>query len=194
MQDGLAAPRRSVSTGGFDVALDIAASRAAAGFWRFGGSRPDKEAFAAGQATHGEGQLHHRQCFPERRQQERGIARHANLAGYPDYDAIALQRFFAAMKALEPAYKQDDEVAYTWPTKGKVAKCSIYLESWEAGAKSGTGAVVGCEANGVSTIAATSTADPKHPVSSSSDPKHLNDVMDLFKRQSERARNNLPKK
>jgi len=112
---------------------------------------------------------------------------------YPDYDAAVLQRLFAAMKALEPAYKQDDEVAYTWSTKGKVTKCSIYLESAEAGAKNGTGAVAGCEANGVSSFAVTSEADPKR-VSSSADPKHLNDVMELFKRQSERARNNLPKK
>ena len=112
---------------------------------------------------------------------------------YPDYDAVVLQRLFAAMKALEPAYKQDDEVAYTWSTKGRVTKCSIYLESAEAGAKNGTGAVVGCEANGVSGVAVTAEADPKR-VSSSGDPKHLNDVMDLFKRQSERARNNLPKK
>ena len=112
---------------------------------------------------------------------------------YPDYDAVVLQRLFAAMKALEPAYKQDDEVAYTWSTKGKVTKCSIYLESAEAGAKNGTGAVVGCEANSVSSLAVTSEADPKR-VSSSGDPKHLNDVMELFKRQSERARNNLPKK
>jgi hypothetical protein len=112
---------------------------------------------------------------------------------YPDYDAVALQRFFAAMKALEPAYKQDDEVAYTWSTKGKVTKCSIYLESLEAGAKNGTGAVVGCEANGVSTLAVTSDADPKQ-ISSSADPKHLTDVMELFKKQSERAKNNLPKK
>jgi hypothetical protein len=112
---------------------------------------------------------------------------------YPDYDAVALQRYFAAMKALEPTYKQDDEVAYTWSTKERVTKCSIYLESLEAGAKNGTGAVVGCEANGVSTLAVTSDADPKH-VSSSADPKHLNDVMELFKKQSERARNNLPKK
>jgi hypothetical protein len=112
---------------------------------------------------------------------------------YPDYDALVLQRLFAAMKALEPAYKQDDEVAYTWSTKGKVTKCSIYLESAEAGAKNGTGAVVGCEANGVSSVAVPSEADPKR-VSASGDPKHLNDVMDLFKRQSERARNNLPKR
>src|SRR5262245_34101673 len=54
--------------------------------------------------------------------------------GYPDYNAIALQRFFATMKALEPEYKQDDEVAYSWGNKGKVAKCSIYLESADAGA------------------------------------------------------------
>ena len=112
---------------------------------------------------------------------------------YPDYDAVVLQRFFAAMKALEPAYKQDDEVAYTWSTKGRVTKCSIYLESLEAGAKTGTGAVVGCEANGVSNVAVSSEADPKR-VSSSGEPKHLNDVMELFKRQSERARNSLPKK
>jgi hypothetical protein len=97
------------------------------------------------------------------------------------------------MKALEPAYKQDDDVAYTWSTKRRVAKCSIYLESSEAGVKNGTGAVVGCEANGVSGVAATSAADPKHAISSSADPKHLNDVMELFEKQSERARNNLPK-
>ena len=113
--------------------------------------------------------------------------------GYPDYNAVVLQRFFAAMKALEPAYKQDDEVAYSWPTKGRVTKCAIYLESAEAGVKNGTGAIVGCEANGVSSIAATSVADPKHNVSSSDDPKHLSDVMELFKKQSERAKNNLPK-
>jgi hypothetical protein len=112
---------------------------------------------------------------------------------YPDYNNVALQRFFAVMKALEPAYKQDDEVAYTWATKGRVTKCSIYLESWEAAAKSGTGAMIGCEANSVSSIAATSTADPKHPVTSSGDPKHLDDVMDLFKKQSERAKGTLPK-
>lgn len=114
--------------------------------------------------------------------------------GYPDYNNIALQRFFMVMKALEPAYKRDDEVAYTWGTKGRVSKCSIYLESWEAAAKTGTtGTMVGCEANAVSTIAATSAADPKHPVSSSGDPKHLDDVMELFKRQSERAKGTLAK-
>ena len=112
---------------------------------------------------------------------------------YPDYNTAALQRFFAMMKALEPGYKQDDDVAYTWSTKGRVTKCSIYLEAAEAGAKSGTGAIVGCEANGVSGLAATSAADPKHGISSSQDAKHLSDVLDLFKKQSERARSNLPK-
>lgn len=115
--------------------------------------------------------------------------------GFPDYDAVVLQRFFAMMKALEPQYKQDDEVAYTWGAKGRVTKCSIYLESAEAGAKTGMGAVVGCEANGVSSVAVTQVSDPKHmTVSSSEDPKHLADVMDLFKRQSERAASNVPKK
>jgi hypothetical protein len=112
---------------------------------------------------------------------------------YPDYNAVALQRFFATMKALEPTYKQDDEVAYTWSTKGRVTKCSIYLESPGAGGKAGTGAMVGCDANGVSSLAATSTADPKNPISSSQDARHVNDVMDLFKKQSERARSTLPK-
>jgi hypothetical protein len=115
--------------------------------------------------------------------------------GYPDYDAVVLQRFFAMMKAMEPQYRQDDEVAYTWGTKGRVTKCTIYLESAEAGAKTGTGAVVGCEANGVSSLAVTQASDPKHvAVSSSEDPKHLTDVMELFKRQSERAATNVPKK
>ena len=113
--------------------------------------------------------------------------------GYVDYNALALQQFFAAMKALEPAYKQDDDVAYSWSTKGRVTKCSIYLESADAGAKSGTGAVVGCEANGVSGLPVTSAADPKHAVSQSQDPKHLNDVMELFKKQSDRAKGTLPK-
>ena len=112
---------------------------------------------------------------------------------FPEYNAIALQRFFAMMKALEPGYKQDDEVAYTWATKGRVTKCSIYLESWEAGVKNGTGTIVGCEANGVSSIAVTSTADPNHAASSSESPQHLNDVMDLFKKQWERARNSVAK-
>jgi hypothetical protein len=112
---------------------------------------------------------------------------------YPDYNAVALQRFFALMKALEPAYKQDDDVAYTWGNKAKVTKCSIYLEAPEAGAKSGTGAVVGCEANGVSSLAATSVADPKRGVSQSQDPKHLSDVLELFKKQSERAKATVSK-
>jgi len=112
--------------------------------------------------------------------------------GFPDYNAVALARFFAVMKALEPQYRQDDEVAYTWGTKGKVTKCSIYLESWEAGAKSGTGSVVGCEANGVSSIPVTSGLDGK-TVSSSADAKHQSDAMDLFKKQSDRAKQSLPK-
>lgn len=111
----------------------------------------------------------------------------------PDYSAVALQRFFAAMKALEPAYKQDDDVAYTWSTKGRVTKCSIYLESQDVGGRAGTGATVGCEANGVSSVAATSVSDPKQSISSSQDPKHLNDVLALFKKQSDRARSTLPK-
>ena len=113
--------------------------------------------------------------------------------GYPEHNAVVLQRLFAVMKALEPPYKQDDEVAYSWPTKERVAKCSIYLESAEAGAKNATGAVVGCEANGVSSVAVSAAADPKR-VSASEDPKHLNDVMELFKKQSDRAKNSLPKK
>jgi hypothetical protein len=113
--------------------------------------------------------------------------------GYPDYNTIALQRYFAVMKALEPAYQQDDEVAYTWAAKGKVTKCSIYLEAAEAGVKNGTGAIVGCEANGVSTIAVASAADPKRGPSPSGDPKHVSDVLEAFKKQSERARNSLPK-
>lgn len=110
---------------------------------------------------------------------------------FPEYNALALQRFFATMKALEPAYKQDDDVAYSWAAKGKVTKCSIYLESADAGAKP-TGAVVGCEANGVSNLAVPSAGDAKR-ASSSQDPKHLADVMDLFKKQVDRAKSNVPK-
>lgn len=112
---------------------------------------------------------------------------------YPDYNAAALQRFFALMRSLEPAYALDDDVAYTWAQKGKVTKCSIYLESAEAGTKPGTGAVVGCEANGVSSLAVPSVADPKRS-SGSQDPKHLADVLDMFRKQSERAKASLPKK
>ena len=110
----------------------------------------------------------------------------------PEYNAVALQRFFGLMKALEPGYRKDDDVAYTWQQKGKVTKCSIYLESADAGTKSGTGAAVGCEANGVSTLAVVSLADPKRP-SGSQDPKHLADVLDMFKKQAERARGNIAK-
>ena len=113
--------------------------------------------------------------------------------GFPDYNAVALARYFAVMKALEPPYVQDDEVAYTWGNKGKVTKCSIYLESWEANAKGGTGTVVGCEANGVSNIAVTSSADPKKAASLSSDPAHIKDALELFKKQMERAKQNIPK-
>ena len=109
----------------------------------------------------------------------------------PDYNAVALARFFAVMKALEPQYKQDDDVAYTWSTKGKVTKCSIYLESWDADVKTGgTGTVVGCEANGVSGIPVTVGGDAKK-ASSSADPKHMSDTLDLFKKQSDRAKQSL---
>lgn len=110
----------------------------------------------------------------------------------PEYNAVALQRFFALMKALEPGYRKDDDAAYTWQQKAKVTKCSIYLESADAGTKSGTGATVGCEANGVSTVAVSSLADPKRP-SGSQDPKHLADVLDMLKKQAERARANASK-
>ena len=113
--------------------------------------------------------------------------------GFQDYNAVALARYFAVMKALEPPYVQDDEVAYSWGNKGKVTKCSIYLESWEASAKGGTGAVVGCEANGVSNIAVTVSADPKKAVSLSSDPAHMKDALELFKKQMERAKQSIPK-
>ena len=54
----------------------------------------------------------------------------------------------------------------TWGAKGKVTKCSIYLEAPEAGVRDRSlGAVVGCEAEVASAAsAATSVADPKHPV------------------------------
>ena len=110
----------------------------------------------------------------------------------PEYNAAALQRFFAMMKAMEPAYRKDDDVAYSWQQKAKVTKCSIYLESEDAGTKAGTGAVVGCEANGVSSLAVPSAADPKRP-SGSQDPKHLADVMEMFRKQSERARATVAK-
>ena len=112
--------------------------------------------------------------------------------GYPTTTRSRCSEFFATMKALEPAYKQDDDVAYTWGTKGRVTKCSIYLESAEAGVKNGTGAIVGCEANGVSNVAATSTADPKHAVSTSLDPKHLADVLELFKSNRSEPRPRCP--
>lgn len=112
---------------------------------------------------------------------------------YPDYSAIALQRFFATMKALEPAYKQDDDVAYTWANKGRVTKCSIYLESPEGGGRTGTGATVGCEANCVSALVVPSAGDPKQGPSLSQDPKHVSDVLAMFKKQAERARGTLPK-
>ena len=113
----------------------------------------------------------------------------------PDYNTVALARFFAVMKALEPQYKQDDDVAYTWSTKGKVTKCSIYLESWDADVKSGgTGTIVGCEANGVSGIPVTSGSDGNKKASSSADPKHMSDVLDAFKKQSDRAKQTLSAK
>ncbi|MCC7326773.1 MAG: hypothetical protein IT521_08215 [Burkholderiales bacterium] len=111
---------------------------------------------------------------------------------HPEYNMIALQRFFALMKMLGPTFRQDDDVGYTWATKGKVAKCSIYLESAEANAKSGTGATVGCEANGVSTLSVTSD-DAGHVVSLSQESGHLDDVMALFKKQLERAKSNAHK-
>jgi hypothetical protein len=141
----------------------------------------------------GERPVHRHQRLHDRRPQERAAARTRIWPSHPDYNALALQRFFALMKSLEPTYKQDDNVAYTWSTKGRVTKCSIYLESADAGARVGTGAVVGCEANGVSGVPATSVADPKRGVSASQDPAHLTDVLDMFKKQSERAKNTLAK-
>lgn len=111
----------------------------------------------------------------------------------PDYTAAALQRISALMKALDPPYKRDDDVAYTWANKGRMTKCSIYLESDEAGVKNGTGATVGCEANGVSSLIVTSSSDSKPTPSNSKDPKHVQDVLELFKKQSERAKSTLTK-
>ncbi|MFO1414330.1 MAG: hypothetical protein U1F10_10575 [Burkholderiales bacterium] len=105
---------------------------------------------------------------------------------FPDYNALALGRFFQLMKMMEPPYRQDDDVAYSWQQKGgKITKCSIYLESADAGTKSGTGAVVGCEANGVSSVA---VPDAKGAPSGSQDPKHLTEVLEMFKKQQERAK------
>lgn len=112
--------------------------------------------------------------------------------GFPEYNAVALQRFFAVMKALEPAYRQDDDVAYSWAQKSRVSKCAIYLESADAGVKGGTGATVGCEANGVSSIAVTSITDPKR-ASASGEAKHVESVMELVKKQTERAKGSASK-
>ena len=98
-----------------------------------------------------QGSFDRRQRVHARRRQERSPRRDAHLAGIPGLQRRRACALLAVMKALEPQYHQDDEVAYTWGTKGKITKCSIYLESWEAEATGGTGAVVGCEANGVST-------------------------------------------
>jgi hypothetical protein len=38
---------------------------------------------------------------------------HAHRPGFPDHNAAALARYFAVMKALEPPYVQDDDVART---------------------------------------------------------------------------------
>ena len=97
----------------------------------------EKRRRGARQEPDREGPVDRRQRVHARCREERSPRRHAHLAGIPDYNAVALARFFAVMKALEPQYKQDDDVAYTWGTKGKVTKCSIYLESWEADAKTG---------------------------------------------------------
>ena len=111
----------------------------------------------------------------------------------PDYNAVALQRFFAMMKALEPAYRKDDDVAYSWHQKGKMSKCSIYLESADAGTKSGTGAVVGCEPNGVSSVRGHVGGRPRSARAARRMPKHLSDVLELFKKQSERAKGSAAK-
>jgi hypothetical protein len=68
---------------------------------------------------------------------------------HPTYNAVALQRYFALMKALGPAYKQDDNVAYVVDQGPRRQECAIYLEAFEAGVRTGTGALVGCGANGV---------------------------------------------
>ena len=110
----------------------------------------------------------------------------------PEYNAVALQRFFAMMKSLEPGYRKDDDVAYTWQQKARVTKCSIYLESDDAGIKSGTGAAVGCEANGVSTLRRPVGRRSEAP-SGVAGPKHLADVMELFRKQLERAKSTVTK-
>ncbi len=112
--------------------------------------------------------------------------------GYPEYNAVALQRFFAVMKAFEPTYEQDDDVAYSWGERANVTKCAVYLESWDAGARRGTGATVGCEANGVSSIAVTSRSNPNR-ASPSGESKHVESVMDMVKKQMERAKGTLAK-
>ena len=46
---------------------------------------------------------------------------------------------------------------------------------------------------GVSNIAVTVSADPKKAASLSSDPAHIKDALELFKKQMERAKQNVPK-
>jgi hypothetical protein len=155
--------------------------------------RPTQEGLAIGQGTRGNGPRDKRQRIHAGREQERDSSGDADLAGLSGLQRARPAEILCADDGAGPAYKQDDEVAYTWATKGRVAKCSIYLESAEAGAKSGTGAIVGCEAKRGQQRSSASAGDPKLTVSSSQDPKHLNDVMELFKKQSERARSGLPK-
>ena len=113
----------------------------------------------------------------------------------PDYNAVALTRYFAIMKALEPQYKQDDEVAYTWGTKSKSRQVQHLPRVVRGGREernrepSSDAKRTGCQRN------------PRHHrhrreqegTSSSSDPKHLNDILELFKKQAERAKANIPK-
>ena len=164
-------PGRPISLGGFDVALAIAGIAAAAVFGVAEVSAQATRRPRRGKAPSAKDNSISVNVFLRDAGKNEVLLATRIWPGYPDYNAFALQQFFATMKALEPAYKQDDDVAYTWSTKGKVTKCSIYLESAEAPVKNGTGAIVGCEANGVSNLAVTSVADPKHPVSTSLDPE-----------------------
>jgi hypothetical protein len=139
-----------------------------------------------------QGPIDRRQRFHARRREERSPGGHPHLAEFAGLQHGCAHPLLRRDESARAQYKQDDDVAFTWSTKGKVTKCSIYLESWDADVKTGgTGTIVGCEANGVSGIPVTTGTDASKKASSSSDPKHLNDILELFKKQSDRAKQSL---
>jgi hypothetical protein len=103
----------------------------------------------------------------------------------PNYDVRALKRLSDVMAALEKmGYKRSPEAATGWDKPDtKNVRCRIALEVVNKRWRGKTGAVVGCEAAGISDA----------EIQPSEDAKHVKLVLDAYEKQFKLAKEKLGK-